>query len=267
MDRCLTQLGVRTVPLLILTHFHADHVDGLAGVLERRGIGQIWVSPLAAPAPEVAIVQDLAQRRRIPVISPPVGTRSVVGAIRLEVLGPVSASGGGDTESAAENDGSLVVMATAAGVRILLTGDLEPPGQAAILAGRPDLHADVLKVPHHGSARQDPAFFAATGSRVAIMSCRGGQRLRPSRPPHAATGSLARDDGATDRPAGSGGGHGSRRSDRRGQSATMICPASHVRSHSSQASRTAFPLPIASSRCCPRRPLPDTCLLRPRLRR
>jgi len=170
IDRCLDQLGVRTVPLLILTHFHADHVDGLAGVLERRSIGEIWVSPLPAPAHEVAIVHELAHRRRVRVIAPPVGTRSAVGPAQLEVLGPATYSVGAETESSAENDGSLVVMATVSGVRILLTGDVEPPGQAAILAGRPDLRADVLKVPHHGSARQDPAFFAATGSRVAIMS-------------------------------------------------------------------------------------------------
>ena len=61
-------------------------------------------------------------------------------------------------------------MVTAPGVRILLTGDLEPPGQAALLARGADLRADVLKIPHHGSARQEPAFFAATGARLAIAS-------------------------------------------------------------------------------------------------
>ena len=61
-------------------------------------------------------------------------------------------------------------MVDVAGVRLLLTGDVEPPGQQALLAGGRDLRADVLKLPHHGSARQDPAFFAATGARVAIAS-------------------------------------------------------------------------------------------------
>ena len=38
MDRCLDGLGVHGVPLVVLTHFHADHVDGLPGVLDgRRG--------------------------------------------------------------------------------------------------------------------------------------------------------------------------------------------------------------------------------------
>ena len=53
---------------------------------------------------------------------------------------------------------------------MLLTGDVEPPGQQAILASGVDLRARVLKIPHHGSARQDPAFFAATGASIAIAS-------------------------------------------------------------------------------------------------
>jgi competence protein ComEC len=61
-------------------------------------------------------------------------------------------------------------MVKVRGLRLLLTGDVEPPGQQAILATGADLRADVLKVPHHGSAQQDPAFFAATRARVAIAS-------------------------------------------------------------------------------------------------
>ena len=44
---CLDRLGIRRVPLLIITHFHADHVAGLTGVLRHRRIGQLWMSPLA----------------------------------------------------------------------------------------------------------------------------------------------------------------------------------------------------------------------------
>jgi competence protein ComEC len=61
-------------------------------------------------------------------------------------------------------------MIQVAGLRLLLTGDVEPPGQQAILGTGADLRADILKIPHHGSARQDPAFFAATHARLAIAS-------------------------------------------------------------------------------------------------
>lgn len=61
-------------------------------------------------------------------------------------------------------------MVTLAGLRILLTGDLEPESQRAILATGADLRADILKVPHHGSARQDLAFLSATQARLALIS-------------------------------------------------------------------------------------------------
>ena len=40
VDRCLRRLGVRSVPLLVLSHLHADHVGGLAGVLRGRAVGR-----------------------------------------------------------------------------------------------------------------------------------------------------------------------------------------------------------------------------------
>jgi competence protein ComEC len=170
MRRCLNQLQVSTVPLLVLTHFHADHVEGLDGVLAGRTVGQIWVSARASPEYEVQRVRRLAQQHGIPVTSPPTGARARVGEVVLEVLGPVAPPAATEQESSAENDSSLVLRATTSSVRILLTGDVEPDGQAAMLARGVDLHADVLKVPHHGSARQDPAFFAATGAKLAIAS-------------------------------------------------------------------------------------------------
>lgn len=62
------------------------------------------------------------------------------------------------------------MMVEVAGLRILLTGDLEPESQRAVLASGVDLRADVLKVPHHGSAQQEPEFIAATHARLALIS-------------------------------------------------------------------------------------------------
>lgn len=170
MARCLDQLAVTAIPLLILTHFHADHVDGLSAVWGRRQVGRIWVSPLAAPAHEVTAVHRLAAEHGTPVSSPALGERLQLGGVSCTVIGPVAHPGEELGESSVANDASLVVMATVSGLRILLTGDVEPPGQRAIMATGADLHADVLKIPHHGSARQEPGFFAATGARVAIAS-------------------------------------------------------------------------------------------------
>jgi competence protein ComEC len=172
MRRCLDQLAIRQVPLLVLTHFHSDHTTGLPAVLGSRQVHEIWVSPFPSPPAEVQRVDTEAARRRIPVRSPAVGETGQAGEVSWQVLGPVNEhrSTDADAESAEENDASLVLMVTVRGVRILLTGDVEPPGQLAILAAGADLRADVLKLPHHGSGNQEPAFLAATQARAAIVS-------------------------------------------------------------------------------------------------
>ena len=176
--RCLAGLRIRAVPIVVLTHFHADHVDGLSGVLGHLPVGEVWVSPYASPSGEAAAVRALALASEATVRSPPVGESGRVGAVWWQVLGPVGVprgvAGAGESgesvASGAENDASLVLRVGVEDLSVLLTGDVEPDGQARILATGADLRAEVLKIPHHGSSRQDPAFFAATGARVAIAS-------------------------------------------------------------------------------------------------
>ncbi|GAA1432017.1 ComEC/Rec2 family competence protein [Microlunatus lacustris] len=168
--RCLDALGVQTVPLLVLTHFHADHTDGLPGVLAGRAVQQLWTSPLAEPAGEVAAIRAAAAAEGAVVTVAGPTTRVRVGAVGLRVVGPLPPRGSGSDQDAAQNDASVVLVADVDGLTVLLTGDLEPPGQRALLAAGVDLRAAVLKVPHHGSARQEPAFFAATGARLAVAS-------------------------------------------------------------------------------------------------
>jgi competence protein ComEC len=55
-------------------------------------------------------------------------------------------------------------------LRLLLTGDVEPEAQQALLRSGADLRADVLKVPHHGSRYQEPDFLKAVGADVAVVS-------------------------------------------------------------------------------------------------
>ncbi len=62
VDDCLRALGVRRVPLLLLTHFHADHVGGLSGVLRGRSVGVIQATTLEEPAGQAHVYKRQAQR-------------------------------------------------------------------------------------------------------------------------------------------------------------------------------------------------------------
>lgn len=178
MDRCLRELNVTHVPVLLVSHFHTDHAGGLAGVLKGRRVDEIEVTPYFSPPAEYRRVVDLANRHRVPVRTVGFREKRVAGPVAWTTLWParvpaLPGSGKSSTsrgEGSPENNSSIALMVEVSGLRILLTGDLEPESQRALVASGADLRADVLKVPHHGSSRQDRGFIAATGARLAVIS-------------------------------------------------------------------------------------------------
>lgn len=168
MQRCLDELEVTDVPLLVLTHFDADHVLGTPGVLHGRSVRRALVSPVAEPEHNAADTHRWLGEAGVPVEVAAAGAEYSVGPdVRLRVIWPRRlVSGSGESES---NNASVVVLAEVHGVTVLLTGDLGPRAQAAVLAAEPDLDADVLKVPHHGSPHQDERLLTEVGADVALI--------------------------------------------------------------------------------------------------
>ncbi|HEY1485321.1 MAG TPA: ComEC/Rec2 family competence protein [Micromonosporaceae bacterium] len=169
IDGCLHRLGIDHIPIMFLTHFHADHVGGIAGVLDGRRIDAIVTSPFPQPPEGYAEVVRDAAARRIPISTPQPGQVYQLGALRLTVLGPVGRLVGTRSDP---NNNSLVMRADEGNIRILLTGDAEIEEQTEVLAtaGAAALRSDVLKMPHHGSAYQNPAFLAAVAPSVVFVS-------------------------------------------------------------------------------------------------
>ena len=157
------RLGVERVPAVVLTHFHADHVDGLPGVLDGRAVGEVEVTSLREPEYGADDVDDWASAAGVPVRTPAFGETVHIGDVTWQVLSPQRIL------SDSPNDASVVLLVETAGIRLLLSGDVEPPSQALLL--RQALGPiDVLKVPHHGSRYQDPRLLTGLGARVALVS-------------------------------------------------------------------------------------------------
>ncbi|MFD1811217.1 ComEC/Rec2 family competence protein [Rhodococcus gannanensis] len=171
VDGCLDRLGVRTVGAVVLTHLHADHVDGLSGVLHGRSVAQVVTGPMHLPEPVYEHIRELAAGDGVPLTTVHAGQVLTVGAVTLRVLGPtLPAPRDPDDADGAANDQSLVMAVDTVAGRILLTGDVEVPGQRDLLRDGAQLGADILKLPHHGSRTTTPEFLRAVGARLVVVS-------------------------------------------------------------------------------------------------
>ncbi|MPY39805.1 MBL fold metallo-hydrolase [Streptomyces phyllanthi] len=181
-DRCLNALGITRIPLVVLTHFHADHVAGLPGVLRGRSVGAIETTGFEEPVDQAEFVRRQAAARRIPVTRAVAGEERRTGGLAWRVLWPPPDTGlapgtgplpttGPVPEGA--NDASVTMLVRSGGMTMLMLGDLEPPAQQALLRSpaAAELGAvDVMKVAHHGSAYQDPDLLRAVAPKLALIS-------------------------------------------------------------------------------------------------
>lgn len=183
---CLADLGVRQVPLLLLTHYHADHVGGARAVIEEFSPALVLVRAGSPPQwLEGEVRRSGGQLRSATngeVLQLGDATWVTASVPEHAVLEEPRAG----EEDAAENDASVVGIAEVGGVRVLLAGDAEPRAQAEALRSADALgirlEADVLKLPHHGSSRQEASFFEASGASLAVASAgRGNDYGHPAR--------------------------------------------------------------------------------------
>lgn len=163
------------VALFVLSHPHADHIGGAAAVLGRLPVAALWDGAYAQPSEVYRETLARARQRGVPWGSAWRGRTMVLDGVRLAVLAPDSVTAAGATDA---NAASVVLEAEYAGTRVLLTGDLEREGEAALVRRLGDgLRADVLKVGHHGSATSSTeAFLDAVSPRLALVSVGAGNR-------------------------------------------------------------------------------------------
>ncbi|EMD26215.1 ComEC/Rec2 family competence protein [Amycolatopsis azurea] len=176
VDECLSRLGVDRVPLIVLSHLHADHIGGLESVFEGRSVGAVAVGPGRAPAWAWQQVAEETARRGIPLLELGIGQRLDWPGLSLDVLGPryVTRRSVHEQDGTVINNGSVVLRAGTPAGRLLLTGDVELAAQADLMAEGTDLRAEILKVPHHGSRYTAPDFLNAVAPRVALVSVGAG---------------------------------------------------------------------------------------------
>ena len=160
----LAERGVHHVDVVLLTHAHPDHCEGLPHVVEELGAREVWISPRRFRGDCAARLLAACIATHTPIHLLRDGEQHIVAGMRIEV-----ALAEQTFRHSAENNSS-VVLRIDAGRRFLLTGDIEKEAELAL--DDRDFRADVLKVGHHGSRSSTSArFLEAVSPRIAVISC------------------------------------------------------------------------------------------------
>ena len=175
MNNCLKSLQIDEIPLLILTHYHADHVNGLAGAMAGRHVDAVWVTNNPAPTFEYQQTMNLLGNipRTIVQQGQSLTFASARGQVKIVVLWPqadIAKLPSLPGDGSGINNSSIALLISIGKLTFYTSGDTEPPAQEEIAKSGLLHQVDVMKVSHHGSAYQYSPLFGLLHPRIALIS-------------------------------------------------------------------------------------------------
>ncbi len=161
--------GTKKVDIVIASHGHSDHTEGLEAVLRKLSVGTVIVPDTDGRGFEK--INSICKDKNISVIKCKQGDRiNLDNETVFEVLNPLPYK----TDSIAQedlNESSLVLKLVYKNVKVLFTGDSGIPSEESMLKQGLDLRADIIKVGHHGSpGSSSKDYIKAVKAKYGVVS-------------------------------------------------------------------------------------------------
>jgi competence protein ComEC len=139
--------SIRQLDVVTLSHAHEDHIGGLGAILANFRPKELWTG--ATPdSPAWNALRSEAIAAGVRIVPMHRGEPFSYGGAKLQTLAPALDYEPG---AAPKNNDSLALRITYGERSALLTGDIERPVEAQLVAENLAAPADILKVAHHGS--------------------------------------------------------------------------------------------------------------------
>lgn len=139
----------KTIDVMVLSHPHADHLNGLLAVLDNYKVEMVLVSAIFNENPAYQEFFKKIEEQQIPLQIAEKSRDIEVGPIMLDIIYPQQNIAGKNFEN--ENNSSIAITVAYAEKKILLVGDAEDEELKNIYKQGSDFKADIYKAAHHGS--------------------------------------------------------------------------------------------------------------------
>lgn len=160
----------RKIDVMILTHPHADHMNGLLDVLRHYEVGSVIITGVFYKSSAYDEFVEQIARKKIPVFFAHSDIDYRLGTVALDILYPLKLVQGDRYENL--NNSSISFRLLSNDGTFYFSGDLEKEGEEELLKSGQDLRADVLKAGHHGSrTSSSEAFLDLVQPEIAVISC------------------------------------------------------------------------------------------------
>lgn len=149
----------RDIELVISTHPDKDHFMGLIDVVRNYKVVNFLYNPITVSKPEYRVLENEVGRGGINRLDSLDARKIRFDLIYLDILSPdpaVFKSGLNPSEpilvpDSETNKYSIVNLVSFGNFKALLTGDMTPGVSDDLAESQPNLHAEYIKIPHHGS--------------------------------------------------------------------------------------------------------------------
>jgi competence protein ComEC len=164
-----------TIDLVILTHPHPDHINGLIEVFKRYKVGAAAMTGINYNLPAYIEFLDVIGEKNINLQTINGGQDFRIGDVIFDFVYPVESFEGRTFTNV--NNSSIVFRLIYGREKFIFMGDLEMDGEAKLLASGEDIRAEVLKVGHHGSRTATSfALLDAAKPLAAVIMCSAGNK-------------------------------------------------------------------------------------------
>lgn len=162
----LLKRGIKIIDYVMISHFDADHCNGLIAVLENLNVKQVIVSK-QNKTKEYENIMKIIKNKKIKVKVIKEGDILQIGKnVQIKILGPEIIS-----KEISTNNSSIVAKLKYNNFSMLFTGDIEEEGEMEMVKKyKQELNSDVLKVAHHGSkTSSQEEFISAISPKIALI--------------------------------------------------------------------------------------------------